>query len=107
MFLLIRPDMNPDVDKATDSEVLDGVTEALRVRSDLIGKALREDHGELLEKNLHLDEGTNERAYWHAGHVAGMLTVLDWIERRVTLGDDAMDGDELRDNDAAQTSCFP
>ena len=100
--------MNPDVDEATDSEVLHGVTEALRFRSDLIGKALREDHGELLTRNLHLDEGTSERAYWHAGHVAGLLTALDWIERRMTPGDDAMDGDELRDgNDAVQPSCFP
>lgn len=68
----------------TDSAVLAALTSMLRVRIPTMGGALGEPElAEHLSTQLHLDEGTGERAYWHAGYVSAMRDMLRMIEHRV------------------------
>jgi hypothetical protein len=55
----------------------------LELRSRTMGDALASDFGEALKGGKHLDEGTSERAYWHAGYVTAMRDALRMIQERV------------------------
>lgn len=54
----------------------DGTTE--------LGSAIVARFGEVLESQRHLDDGTVEQAYWHAGYLAAMKSVLANIEDGVS-----------------------
>jgi hypothetical protein len=69
-------------DRVTDARVLTAVTAMLRARTEHMGSALRTRYILQLEQSKHLDEGSVERAYWHAGYVTAMLDTLRMIERR-------------------------
>jgi hypothetical protein len=69
-------------DLVIDAHVLAAVTAMLRARTKHMGAALRAKDSPQLEQNKHLDEGTVERAYWHAGYVTAMRDVLRMIDRR-------------------------
>jgi len=65
--------------RVTDSDVLAAVTKMLRARSRRMGDAIDVRH---LQGGKHLDDGTPERTYWHAGYVRAMCDALRMIERR-------------------------
>jgi hypothetical protein len=69
-------------DDHTDSAVLNAVTKMLEVRSEHLKHTLKRDFGPQLRGDKHLDEGTPERAYWHAGYLTAMRDVLRMIRRR-------------------------
>ena len=41
---------------------------------------LLDDHPEVFEEQKHTDEGTPERAYWHAGYCAALVDALGWLD---------------------------
>lgn len=48
-----------------------------------MGGALKKpEFSEHLKTHLYLDEGTSERAYWHAGYVSAMKDTLRMIKNR-------------------------
>lgn len=71
------------VERGSDDEgVLISVAEMLDLRSRKMKKALQENSKELLKDDKHLDEGTPEQAYWHAGYVAAMQDALRLLKSR-------------------------
>ena len=65
--------------QVTDSDVLTAVTKMMRARSHRMYGALNKRH---LRGGKHLDDGTVERTYWHAGYVVAMQDALRMIDRR-------------------------
>ena len=41
---------------------------------------LKNDYPEIFKEQKHLDEGTEERVYWHYGYLMGMKNVLDALK---------------------------
>lgn len=52
------------------------VDEVLKSRLDGIMKWLEENQSECRTEQRHLDEGTQERAYWHYGYAVAIRDVL-------------------------------
>lgn len=78
----------------TDDAVLAAVTKMLKARSKTMGTALKRDHEEQLREQRQLDEGTLERAYWHAGYVSALRDVLRMITRGDTTWPIVMEPDQ-------------
>jgi hypothetical protein len=90
-YLSIRQLMDIKTDKPSTSDAQMDTAQLKAVRNMLEGRflvmreALREpkfaDH---LETHRYLDEGTPERAYWHAGYVSALACALNFIECGIT-----------------------
>jgi hypothetical protein len=52
---------------------------ALEKRADDLSAWLRENAPESLTEQRHLDEGTQERAYWHYGYMVALRDVLKFL----------------------------
>jgi hypothetical protein len=57
-----------------DLDVIEKITERLEAL-----KQFAEDNREMLESNGHLDEGTPERAYWHAGYASALADIRNLL----------------------------
>jgi hypothetical protein len=79
-----KSDVQGVAPRTSDSDVLAAVTKMLEEGTSNLGASVTREFGAQLNANRHLDEGTPERAYWHAGYVAAMKTVLNKIRERVT-----------------------
>lgn len=64
--------------------MLAAVEKMLRMRAETMAEAWSKNSGDVLNQRRHLDEGTPERAYWHAGYIAVMRAALDMIEGGVS-----------------------
>lgn len=68
-----------------DAAILTAVTQMLEARVPKMAAGLREsDMLEHLKERRYLDEGTSERANWHAGYVAALREVLSFVQQRNT-----------------------
>lgn len=74
-----------DVDRdGNDTAVLEAVTKMLDAGIENMGSWLREpDQAAFLKTHRYLDEGTPERAYWHAGYVSAMMSLREAIRSRI------------------------
>ncbi|MBS0238448.1 MAG: hypothetical protein JSS54_00735 [Proteobacteria bacterium] len=62
---------------------------ALHARMAGIGSRLGGDWAEKLERQLHLDLGTAECAYWHSGYYQALADVLDLMTKPQPIDDTA------------------
>lgn len=64
-----------------DAAILTAVTKMLEARIPRMAAGLRErGFSQHLSQRRYLDEGTSERANWHAGYVAALKEVLSFIQ---------------------------
>ena len=56
----------------------------IQKRADGIREWLRANHPEVKAEQAHLDEGTPERAYWHAGYSSALTDILRLLDAEMT-----------------------